>query len=42
VSAVAICRLALTTPPTLRDTLVPDYVRLPDAEETRRRKAKQA
>jgi tRNA threonylcarbamoyladenosine biosynthesis protein TsaB len=42
VSAVAICRLASTTPPTPRDALVPDYVRLPDAEETRRRKAGRA
>jgi tRNA threonylcarbamoyladenosine biosynthesis protein TsaB len=41
VSAVAICRLASTTAPTPRDMLVPDYVRLPDAEETRRRKARQ-
>jgi tRNA threonylcarbamoyladenosine biosynthesis protein TsaB len=39
VSAVAICRLASTTAPVARDALVPDYVRLPDAEETRRRKA---
>lgn len=39
VSAVAICRLASIAPPTPRDTLVPDYVRLPDAEETRRRRA---
>jgi tRNA threonylcarbamoyladenosine biosynthesis protein TsaB len=39
VSAVAICRLASTSPPTPRDSLVPDYVRLPDAEETRRRRA---
>jgi tRNA threonylcarbamoyladenosine biosynthesis protein TsaB len=38
VSAVAICRLASTTAPVARDTLVPDYVRLPDAEETRRRR----
>jgi tRNA threonylcarbamoyladenosine biosynthesis protein TsaB len=40
VSAVAICRLATTIAPTPRDALVPDYVRLPDAEETRRRKAR--
>jgi tRNA threonylcarbamoyladenosine biosynthesis protein TsaB len=39
VSAVAICRLASTTAPIARDALVPDYVRLPDAEETRRRRA---
>jgi len=38
VSAVAICRLASTTAPVARDALVPDYVRLPDAEETRRRR----
>jgi tRNA threonylcarbamoyladenosine biosynthesis protein TsaB len=37
VSAVAICRLASRHPPVARDALVPDYVRLPDAEETRRR-----
>jgi tRNA threonylcarbamoyladenosine biosynthesis protein TsaB len=40
VSAVAICRLASTAPPTPRDSLVPEYVRLPDAEETRRRRAR--
>jgi tRNA threonylcarbamoyladenosine biosynthesis protein TsaB len=40
VSAVAICRLASITAPVARDTLVPDYVRLPDAEETRRRRAR--
>jgi tRNA threonylcarbamoyladenosine biosynthesis protein TsaB len=40
VSAVAICRLASRLPPVARDALVPDYVRLPDAEETRRRRAK--
>jgi tRNA threonylcarbamoyladenosine biosynthesis protein TsaB len=38
VSAVAICRLASTTAPVARDALVPDYIRLPDAEETRRRR----
>ena len=38
VSAVAICRLASTTAPVARDALVPDYLRLPDAEETRRRR----
>jgi tRNA threonylcarbamoyladenosine biosynthesis protein TsaB len=37
VSAVAICRLASRLPPVARDALVPDYVRLPDAEQTRRR-----
>jgi len=37
VSAVAICRLASRSVPVPRDALVPDYVRLPDAEETRRR-----
>jgi tRNA threonylcarbamoyladenosine biosynthesis protein TsaB len=37
VSAVAICRLASISAPTERDALVPEYVRLPDAEETRRR-----
>jgi tRNA threonylcarbamoyladenosine biosynthesis protein TsaB len=37
VSAVAICRLALRSAPVARDALVPEYVRLPDAEETRRR-----
>ena len=41
VSAVAICRLASTTAPVARDALVPDYIRLPDAEETRRRRAQQ-
>jgi tRNA threonylcarbamoyladenosine biosynthesis protein TsaB len=40
VSAVAICRLASMLPPVARDALVPDYVRLPDAEETRLRKAR--
>jgi tRNA threonylcarbamoyladenosine biosynthesis protein TsaB len=39
VSAVAICRLASRLPPVARDALVPDYVRLPDAEETRLRRA---
>jgi tRNA threonylcarbamoyladenosine biosynthesis protein TsaB len=39
VSAVAICRLAARGAPTARDMLVPDYVRLPDAEEARRRRA---
>jgi tRNA threonylcarbamoyladenosine biosynthesis protein TsaB len=38
VSAVAICRLASESAPVARDTLVPEYVRLPDAEETRRRR----
>jgi tRNA threonylcarbamoyladenosine biosynthesis protein TsaB len=38
VSAVAICRLASTTAPVDRDSLVPDYVRLPDAEQTRLRR----
>lgn len=37
VSAVAICRLASRSVPVARDALVPEYVRLPDAEETRRR-----
>jgi tRNA threonylcarbamoyladenosine biosynthesis protein TsaB len=37
VSAVAICRLAAASLPVARDALVPEYVRLPDAEETRRR-----
>jgi tRNA threonylcarbamoyladenosine biosynthesis protein TsaB len=37
VSAAAICRLASTSVPVARDALVPQYVRLPDAEETRRR-----
>jgi tRNA threonylcarbamoyladenosine biosynthesis protein TsaB len=41
VSAVAICRLASITAPVARDALVPDYVRLPDAEQTRRRRAAQ-
>jgi tRNA threonylcarbamoyladenosine biosynthesis protein TsaB len=35
VSAVAICRLASRLRPVPRDALVPDYVRLPDAEQTR-------
>jgi tRNA threonylcarbamoyladenosine biosynthesis protein TsaB len=38
VSAVAICRLASESAPVARDALVPEYVRLPDAEETRRRR----
>jgi tRNA threonylcarbamoyladenosine biosynthesis protein TsaB len=38
VSAVAICRLAARGAPTGRDALVPEYVRLPDAEEARRRR----
>jgi tRNA threonylcarbamoyladenosine biosynthesis protein TsaB len=42
VSAVAICRLATTIAPTPRDALVPDYVRVPDAEQTRRRRAHSA
>jgi tRNA threonylcarbamoyladenosine biosynthesis protein TsaB len=37
VSAVAICRLAAHSAPVARDALVPEYVRLPDAEQTRRR-----
>jgi tRNA threonylcarbamoyladenosine biosynthesis protein TsaB len=37
VSAVAICRLASRLPPVARDALVPDYVRAPDAVETRLR-----
>jgi tRNA threonylcarbamoyladenosine biosynthesis protein TsaB len=37
VSAVAICRLAVRSAPIERDALVPEYVRLPDAEEARRR-----
>ena len=40
VSAVAICRLASSVAPIARDALVPDYVRLPDAEETRLRRAR--
>jgi tRNA threonylcarbamoyladenosine biosynthesis protein TsaB len=40
VSAVAICRLAARGAPTARDALVPDYVRLPDAEEARRRRTR--
>ena len=39
VSAVAICRLASESAPVARDALVPEYVRLPDAEQTRRRRA---
>ena len=39
VSAVAICRLARAGAPVARDALVPEYVRLPDAEETRRRQS---
>jgi tRNA threonylcarbamoyladenosine biosynthesis protein TsaB len=39
VSAVAICRLASRLSPVARDALVPDYVRVPDAEETRLRRA---
>jgi tRNA threonylcarbamoyladenosine biosynthesis protein TsaB len=37
VSAVAICRIASRLPPVARDALVPDYVRPPDAVETRLR-----
>jgi tRNA threonylcarbamoyladenosine biosynthesis protein TsaB len=37
VSAVAICRLAAASAPVARDMLIPEYVRLPDAEEARRR-----
>lgn len=42
VSAIAICELALGAPPAQRDALIPDYVRLPDAELTRRRAEQQA
>jgi len=38
VSAIAICRLAAHSPPVERDALLPDYIRLPDAEEARRRR----
>lgn len=38
VSAAAICRLAAGASPTPRETLLPEYVRLPDAEEARRRR----
>lgn len=41
VSATAICELALDAPPADRDALIPDYVRLPDAELTRRRREQQ-
>ena len=37
VSAIAICRLAQASAPVGRDALVPEYVRLPDAEEALRR-----
>jgi tRNA threonylcarbamoyladenosine biosynthesis protein TsaB len=37
VSAIAICRLAQASAPVARDALVPEYVRLPDAEEALRR-----
>src|SRR5919199_518694 len=37
VSAIAICRLARASAPVARDALVPEYVRLPDAEEALRR-----
>jgi tRNA threonylcarbamoyladenosine biosynthesis protein TsaB len=37
VSAIAICRLATASAPVARDALVPEYVRLPDAEEALRR-----
>jgi tRNA threonylcarbamoyladenosine biosynthesis protein TsaB len=37
VSAIAICRLAMASAPVARDALVPEYVRLPDAEEVLRR-----
>jgi tRNA threonylcarbamoyladenosine biosynthesis protein TsaB len=40
VSAVAICRLAARGAPIGRDALVPEYVRLPDAEEARRRRTR--
>jgi tRNA threonylcarbamoyladenosine biosynthesis protein TsaB len=36
VSALAVCELALEAPPADRDALIPDYVRLPDAELARR------
>jgi tRNA threonylcarbamoyladenosine biosynthesis protein TsaB len=36
VSAQAVCELALTASPVDRDALIPDYVRLPDAELMRR------
>jgi tRNA threonylcarbamoyladenosine biosynthesis protein TsaB len=39
VSAIAICRLAAISPTVERDALVPEYVRLPDAEEARRRRS---
>ncbi len=38
VSAIAMCRLAAHSPPVERDALTPDYVRLPDAEQARRRR----
>ena len=38
VSALAICRLAAGSAPVARDALIPEYVRLPDAEEARRRR----
>jgi tRNA threonylcarbamoyladenosine biosynthesis protein TsaB len=41
VSALAVCELALEAPPADRDALIPDYVRLPDAELTRRRREQQ-
>ncbi|HEU4978755.1 MAG TPA: tRNA (adenosine(37)-N6)-threonylcarbamoyltransferase complex dimerization subunit type 1 TsaB [Solirubrobacteraceae bacterium] len=41
VSATAICELALKAPAADRDALIPDYVRLPDAELTRRRREQQ-
>jgi tRNA threonylcarbamoyladenosine biosynthesis protein TsaB len=39
VSAIAMCRLAANSPPVERDALVPDYVRLPDAEQAPRRRS---
>jgi tRNA threonylcarbamoyladenosine biosynthesis protein TsaB len=38
VSAIAMCRLAAHSPSVERDALIPDYVRLPDAEQARRRR----
>jgi tRNA threonylcarbamoyladenosine biosynthesis protein TsaB len=38
VSAIAICRLAAHSPTVERDALIPDYVRLPDADEARLRR----
>jgi tRNA threonylcarbamoyladenosine biosynthesis protein TsaB len=36
VSAVTVCRLATGTKPAPRSAVVPDYLRLPDAEEALR------